>query len=344
MTEPIALYGLDLWGNPMPAPSRGPLAERFVFPPFSVLDARSGDWQDRKRRWLDLGIKSEVGRDNDLLMNGAAAPPGLASHLGRQVQVSGKNSVYTGIGPNGKHVATGEVLAQGGLPNESSVFDPVLCELAYRWFCPPGGQVVDPFAGGSVRGVVASKLGRAYWGSDLRAEQIAANRAQIDQLCDQPRPEYVEGDSLETLDGAPLADFLFSCPPYGDLERYSDDPRDLSAQEWHTFSANYRRIVMHALRRLRPNRFACFVVGDFRDPRGFYRNFVSETIHAFTLQGAKLYNEAILVTAVGSASMRAGKQFAAGRKFVKTHQNVLIFCKGDWRAAAAACGTVDVAA
>ena len=38
------------------------LAERFGIPPFSVLDARSGTWQERKRAWLSLGIKSELGR------------------------------------------------------------------------------------------------------------------------------------------------------------------------------------------------------------------------------------------------------------------------------------------
>jgi hypothetical protein len=31
-------------------------------PPFSVLDARQGYWQERKRAWLSLGIQSEVGR------------------------------------------------------------------------------------------------------------------------------------------------------------------------------------------------------------------------------------------------------------------------------------------
>src|SRR6185312_2502284 len=60
----------------------------------------------------------------------------------------------------------------------TSIFDPVLCEIAYRWFCPPGGLVLDPFAGGSVRGIVAAKLGRRYLGVDLRPEQIEANRAQ----------------------------------------------------------------------------------------------------------------------------------------------------------------------
>ena len=42
--------------------SRATLAERFGVPPFSVLDARQGYWQDRKRAWLALGIKSEIGR------------------------------------------------------------------------------------------------------------------------------------------------------------------------------------------------------------------------------------------------------------------------------------------
>lgn len=38
------------------------LADRFGVAPFSVLNAREGWWQDRKRAWLALGIKSEIGR------------------------------------------------------------------------------------------------------------------------------------------------------------------------------------------------------------------------------------------------------------------------------------------
>ena len=33
----------------------------------------------------------------------------------------------------------------------TSIFDPVLTEIAYRWFCPSGGKILDAFAGGSVR-------------------------------------------------------------------------------------------------------------------------------------------------------------------------------------------------
>jgi ParB-like chromosome segregation protein Spo0J len=40
----------------------GSLAERFMVPPFSVLSARGGWWQERKAAWLALGIQSELGR------------------------------------------------------------------------------------------------------------------------------------------------------------------------------------------------------------------------------------------------------------------------------------------
>lgn len=139
---------------------------------------------------------------------------------------------------------------------------------------------------------------------------------------------------MDELDNAPDADLVFSCPPYGDLEVYSDDPRDLSAMDFHAFVAAYKRIVMRSVSKLKQDRFACFVVGDFRDSKGFYRDFPGVTVRAFEDAGAKLYNEAILVTAVGSASMRVTKQFDAGRKMCKTHQNVLVFCKGDPRKAA----------
>lgn len=303
-------FGTDLFGDPIRREC-GPLGDRFVVPPFSILDARSGEWQERKKAWVALGLRGEIGRADDLGVNSWGA---------KWMQEKG----------DGARRDT----------NGTSIFDSVLCELAYRWWCPPSGQVVDPFAGGSVRGIVAGSLGLRYWGCDLRAEQIAANEDQADTISTRERPSWVCGDSMDALVVAPEADMIFSCPPYGDLEKYSDDPRDLSAMEWHTFTAAYRRIILRALGRLKPDRFACFVVGDFRDGRGYYRNFVGETVVAFQECGAKLYNEAVLLQTTGSAAMRAARIFGSGKKLVKLHQNVLVFCKGDWRAAAAACNAV----
>ena len=53
----------------------GSLAERFIVPPFSILNAREGLWQNRKNAWIALGIKSELGRGGGDM---AAAPGGSA--------------------------------------------------------------------------------------------------------------------------------------------------------------------------------------------------------------------------------------------------------------------------
>lgn len=225
----------------------------------------------------------------------------------------------------------------------TSIFDPVLCELAYRWFCPPGGLVLDPFAGGSVRGIVASKLGRRYLGIDLRPEQLAANQTQAKAICGKPLPCWIEGDAhdIAKLAKDTKADFLFTCPPYGDLERYSDNPRDLSTMAWPDFIAALRTIVAAGIAQLKQDRFACFVVGDFRDAQGYYRGLPWRTVEAFEDAGARLYNEAVLVTAIGSLPIRVSAQFEGSRKLGKTHQNVLVFCKGDPRKATAAIGPVE---
>jgi hypothetical protein len=215
----------------------------------------------------------------------------------------------------------------------TSIFDPLLCELVYRWFCPPSGAVLDPFAGGSVRGIVAARLGLRYTGVDLSARQLAANELQARELLPKRgvrRPKWIEGDSRQI---GKLAtgkyDLIFSCPPYADLEIYSDDPADISNMSFAEFRRAYEAIVKASCELLRPDRFAVFVIGDVRGPDGFYRKLPWLTIEAFEKCGAKLYNEAVLITAFGSLPIRAARPFARFRKLGKTHQNVLIFFKGD---------------
>lgn len=548
----------------------GALAERYMVAPFSVISARGGDWQNRKRAWKALGIESELGRDDELLFK-------ATGFLKDRVEKSG---------------------------GSTSIFDPVLCELMYRWFTPIGGSILDPFAGGSVRGIVAAKLARKYTGVELRGEQVKANRAQAKRLCatrdecfretvadieeitpieqhggfnvkrddlfdvngvnggkvrtcfqlargakglvtagsrqspqvnivaqvakhlgipcrvhtpegelspeviaakeagatviqhkagynnviisrarkdaeetgfreipfgmecveavkmtsiqtqnipqdtkrivmpvgsgmslagvlsglkqrkmnvpvlgivvgadpskrldkyapknwrnmvtlvtsdldyhdhakqkhlgdlrldevyeakcleflepgdllwvvgirqtskpqECPMPVWIQGDS-RTAQPDEEFDFVFSCPPYADLEVYSDDPADLSNLGYEDFRAAYRDIIAESVKRLKDNRFAAFVVGEVRGKGGAYYNFVGDTIQAFIDAGASYYNEAIFVTPVGTLPLRTGRAFSASRKLGKTHQNILVFCKGDAGKAAKFCGFVDV--
>lgn len=217
----------------------------------------------------------------------------------------------------------------------TSIFDPVLCELCYKWFIPTGGSILDPFAGGSVRGIVAAELGHDYIGIDLSARQIKANRIQADTICKKKKPTWIVGDSRDIMSlldngtGCPKVDFVFACPPYYDLEVYSDDKRDLSVCSYDEFCVAYKYIIKSASEALKPNRFAVYVIGDVRDEKGFYRGLPQLTITAFAEAGMKLYNSAILITAVGSLPIRCGRQFSAGRKLGNTHQHVLCFFKGD---------------
>lgn len=299
----------------------GSLSDRFMVPPFSVLNARSGWWQERKRAWLALGIRSEVGRGND-------AVPGGSKRVSRYVD---------GVRETG-------LVTEG----DTSVFDPVLCELAYRWFSPPDGIVLDPFAGGSVRGIVAGRLGRTYIGVDLNPAQVAANREQAAAILvedSDAMPAWIEADSreMDQLCGGVRADLIFTCPPYAELEKYSKDPRDLSnAASYAAFRASYSEIICKACDRLMNDRFACVVVGEVRDKAGNYYDFVGDTVQAFRDAGLDYYNEAILVTAIGSLPLRSAKQFTQSRKLGKTHQNVLVFLKGNARRAVEACGLVEV--
>lgn len=609
------------------------LSERFGVPPFSVLDARQGYWQERKRAWLALGIRSEIGRGGNLLkMSDTIKQPDAAKRAKAKPFNTTDWIKQKGLSGGAQNIPGTDEEWTG-----TSIFDPVLCELAYRWFVPRGGSILDPFAGGSVRGVVAGLLGRFYVGIDLRKEQVEANAIQwgkisFNTLADRtseaaepqasarkgstdapaastpvelidgyffkrddlfslpgnpdanggkvralmmtiakakpsgivavgdrtstqlPRaamvakyfdipcrlhtavgddtdgmataralgaeiiqhspgrlsqckkwahddaaelhyllipwgnampeailptasqvanlkarkikrlvvpcgsgftlaaimhgmeqfnvklpilaielgadpgpilnefapkdwgekfdvkfdrsklkfhdeappddqlfhnvpldpiyeakcvpflkegdclwivgrrsapakaakkeikpvkPMWITGDSNQVLGaGHPVLkdafDFLWTCPPYFDLERYSDDPLDLSAAPGYPeFMSAFTMIIRRAGKLMNPNSFAGVVVGDIRDPEGLYRNFVSDTIAVFANAGFKLYNEAILVTSVGSLPIRIAKQFVSTRKLGKTHQNVLFFVKGDPRKATSKIGEVE---
>ena len=151
------------------------------------------------------------------------------------------------------------------------------------------------------------------------------------------QPVWICGDSVDLTELAPGEyDLIFTCPPYGDLERYSDAPQDLSTMDYEHFKAAYSCILTQAVAMLKEHRFACIVVGEFRDKKGFQRGFVAETIRAMTSTGMHFYNEAILLNNSGSAAIRAKRIFEPSRKLVRCHQHVLVFVKGDPRLATAA--------
>lgn len=100
--------------RPQPAPTIS-LAERFGVPPFSVMNARIGWWQDRKRAWLALGIQSELGR-GEQPNSGAVMPAGG--------DTKGRFLAARGYAPRSKakdaHAIHSGKLGNGGLTDQVS--------------------------------------------------------------------------------------------------------------------------------------------------------------------------------------------------------------------------------
>ena len=291
---------MDLFGNNID--NKLSIADKYLFAPFSILNTREGKWQSRKNWWKRIGIKSEIGRETGT---------GFTKDdydYGKQCGTS-----FTGLGTD----------------TRSSIFDPVVCEIIYKWFCPAGGLILDPFAGGSVRGIVSNYLGYKYTGIELRQEQVDSNRENAIEILEvNNQPQWYCGDSEEVLNNKWNIEFdlLFSCPPYMNLEVYSDLPEDLSNMNDEAFITKYNSIIDKSCKLVKRGGYAVFVVGDLRDSKGYQKDFTGITKQAFIKVGMKLYNELILIEPVGTKAMTFERGFKNG-KLAKVHQNIYIFKK-----------------
>ena len=147
------LFGNDIIENVL-------LRERYGEVPVSILNTTTGHWINRKRNWMKLNFESEVGREKNLL--------GFSKTC---ATIQGGKESHKGI----------------------SVFDPVLTELMYNWFCPENGTILDPFAGGSVRGIVANYRKLKRWGKTCVLMSIGVDNGKYVDLIFGNKKKYPFG-------------------------------------------------------------------------------------------------------------------------------------------------------
>lgn len=304
--------------------TRRRLIDDYVVPPFSVLDARQPYWTDREDQWLAMmgttvydarqGIWS--GRKKQwapvIADDGSSRGGARAYNIGNSIN-------------DDPRFRTSNV-------NDTSILDPVLAEVIVRYFMPRpehGTACFDTFAGDTAFGFVAAALGKTFTGIELREEQAAHNQAAADAaglantyICD-------DGRNVDKHIPPKSQDLFFSCPPYYDLEVYSDLPNDASNQP--TFDAFYAILdeaFAKSAQALKDDRFAVVVCTELRDRDGYYVDFPRRVIDTFERCGMRLYNNIVLVNPFSTAAIRADGNMRH-RKVVRVHQNVLVFFNGD---------------
>lgn len=272
------------------------LEDKFIVPPFSILNAREGKWQERKKYWKDLIKDTGITRD-------------------------------TGNQTNTRYRSIEGFSAARDNENVGSVLDPVLSEIIIKWFGLHNSNMYDCFAGDTIFGYVASYLGNTFKGIELRKSQADFNNERTNGF----NANYICDDGRNVLNhiSENSQDLLFSCPPYFDLEVYSDLPNDASNQKEYKDFINILDVAFtNSIKCLKENRFAVIVCGDVRDKKGNYFRFPDDIKEIFVKNGMPLYNELILIDPVGNLQMRVSK-YMEHRKVGKTHQNVLVFYKGN---------------
>lgn len=207
-----------------------------------------------------------------------------------------------------------------------SVFPAPLVEwVLLRYGGPEGGKILDAFAGGPPRGLVSGIMGYEYHGFEIRQEQIDENLRVI-KRCKLENVHYHLADGRFLEAGVADFDAALTCPPYFNLEVYSEHPQDISNfGTYEEFNAAMMFCARAHRAKMKPGAFVCIVIGPFRDKKtGEIVDFRAHTVDNFREAGFIFHQEIILSKNFGSAAKRSTNAWV-NFKLVPIHEFLLVF-------------------
>jgi DNA modification methylase len=208
-----------------------------------------------------------------------------------------------------------------------SVFPIPLAEwILMRYAGEKGSTVLDLFAGGPPRAVATSIMDYKYTGVDVRLPAIEENIEKLTEFGLVDNVTYVHGDARDVAIDEQF-DFGFTCPPYYDLEIYSDQDDDMSNfVSYEEFDAGMFQAAENYFKHLKPGALCAIVIGQFRDKKSNLVDFRGDTVANFTSVGFNFFQDIILIKSFGSAAVRAAQTWK-GRKLIPRHDYLLMFEK-----------------
>ena len=234
-------------------------------------------------------------------------------------------------GHTGTRTATMRADHDSAYTGTHSVFPAPLVEWVLLRYGPPGGRILDAFTGGPPRAVVAAIMGYNYVGFEIRQEQIDENMTTLAELR-LSGSRFIHGDGCELGKDAGLFDMALTCPPYWNLEQYSDLPEDLSNIKDYLGFDDRMQLCAHSHRKhMKPGAFVCIVVGPFRDKRtSELIDFPAHTVQNFQDAGFVYWQQIVLSKNFASAAKRSTNAWA-GHKLVPCHEFLQVFRTPGWK-------------
>jgi len=164
----------------------------------------------------------------------------------------------------------------GGHTNEywGNFIPQIVYQVLMRYTCK-GDWVLDLFAGGGTTLIECKRCGRNGVGIEL-IPQVAAKANQLTKVQENTEvfAEVITGDSTSvktrrrvkgilTAHNVSQVQLIMLHPPYHNIIRFSDDPRDLSnAPSISIFLKKFKRVVKNFADLLEEGRYMILVMGD----------------------------------------------------------------------------------
>ena len=198
-----------------------------------------------------------------------------------------------------------------------SNFPEEVAKLCLELYLRKSRKLFDPFAGWGERWAMADYYFQDYTGIDInpvaiqKAKEVyGADNILADARTYRPDFQY---------------DGLVTCPPYWNLERYSDQGLD-ALKTWEAFLVEYKKTRENVLSFAASGAILCVMVCDWRS-MGRYFDFTYQTQKVFVVLWCEFVDH-VVVSRKGTSKIKVMlPQAVANGYTVKVHENLLVFRK-----------------
>lgn len=213
-----------------------------------------------------------------------------------------------------------------------------ICTNLIKFYSELGDTVLDPCAGHNSRMETIFKLGRNYIGYDVSKEYMKWNRMVAEKLLNDGLSKFVkinnptitlrEKSSTWMEEGNESMDFIFTSPPYHNLEYYGDEETQMGWNKTYIqFLENISLMLNECLRVLKVGKYCAININDFKVDGKFF-DYHGDVMNIGKQLGFQI-QDVIIMTYKRSIKQVFLKEVETRKSLPKNHEFIIVFKKMD---------------